>query len=59
MKYLEGDEELFVHLRLSKRTLEPTVSYWGRMSFMLELGFLLTYKVCTIMSMYWHHAIPF
>ena len=40
-KYLDQDEELFVHVRLSKRTFELTASYWRWMSFMLELGFLL------------------
>jgi len=29
MKYLERDEELFVYVRLSKRTFELTASHWG------------------------------
>jgi len=58
MKYQEGDEELFVHVMLSKRTFELTAFHWGPMSFMLELGLLLASKVHAIMGMYSNHAIP-
>ena len=58
MKYLEGDEELFVHVMLSKWTFELIAFHWGQMSLILELRLLLASKVHAIMGMYSNHAIP-
>ena len=60
LNYLEGDEELFVHVRFPKRTFELATSHWGQMSFIFELEFWLACKVRAIMDMYYSsHAIPF
>jgi len=54
MKYLEGDDELFVHVRLSKRTFELTASDWKQISVMLQLRFLLAVTNSDLANLFSH-----